>query len=165
MVYDFKKAGLDILIGRSLQDLLFCKNVSCRGGTCVNEGKAEGILVGGCLSVLAYLCGTKYFPDLKGKILIMEDIGLKTYQLDLLLQQLKRQKNFDKLKGIIFGNFTDSFVIDPEDGTVEEVVDNFCKGLKLPILKDFPYSHAKSRVVVPLGAKVKLDAAKCLLEF
>ena len=165
MVYDFKKSGLDTLINHSLQDLLFGKKVSCRGGICINKGKAEGILVGGCLSVLSYLCGTKYFPDLKGKILILEDIGLKTYQLDLLLQQLKRQKNFNKLKGIIFGGFIDSIVIDPEDGSVEEVIDTFCKDLKMPILKNFPYSHSKSRIVVPLGAKVKLDAAKCLLEF
>lgn len=47
------------------------------GGKCLNAGLAQGIMVGGCLSVFNYLCGTPYFPSLQGKILLIEDVGEK----------------------------------------------------------------------------------------
>ena len=162
--YDFRDGQIDKSVDRSLMAVLFGKELVAKGGKTIRKGMAEGRLVGGCLSVLCYLCGTKYFPDLKDAILILEDVSEKTYRIALLLQQIKMQPNFDKVKGIVFGKFTDSTVFIPEDGTPDEVIDYFCKDLKIPVIKDFPYSHEKSRYVLPLGAKVRLDAMSKALE-
>lgn len=150
-----------------LCDALFAEKHKIHSGVSLIDGKAQGKIVGGCLSVLCYLCGTPYFPDLKGKILLLEDIGEKTYKIDLMLNQLKQQKNFNKLKGIILGQFTNCLIADAEDGTLEECVSDFIKGLTIPVIKDFSYGHIPERHVIPLGLPVKLtaDKNKCTLSW
>ena len=162
--FDFKEDKLDKMIDKSLKQVFKGESYECKGGKIVVKGGAEGKLVGGCLSVLSYLCGTKYFPDLQDAVLVLEDVSEKTYKIDLFLQQLKMQPNFDKLKGIVFGGFSDSIITASEDGTVDDVIKSFCKDLKIPVIKDFPYSHGESRYVLPLGAKVRVDADRKVLK-
>ena len=108
------------------------------------------------MSVLTYLCGTKYFPSLKDKILLIEDVGEKTYKIDLMLNQLKQQKDFAKLKGIIFGQFTDCTVASENDGSIEDVIKDFASGIKIPTIYNFDYGHIDHSRIIPLGLKVKI---------
>ncbi|MBE6451307.1 MAG: LD-carboxypeptidase [Alphaproteobacteria bacterium] len=163
-VYDFKGDSLDDKIAASLQNVFNGKEQTICSLKALNGGKAKGVLIGGNLSVLCYLCGTAYFPNLENKILLLEDIGEKTYKIDLMLNQLKQQLNFDKLKGIIFGKFTDCIEINEGDGSVKNVLKNFALSLNIPVVFDFDYGHIKSRYVLPIGQEVELDADNLLLK-
>lgn len=166
-LYDIKENKINPTTEQSLISALFSDKHQIQSGTPLITGTAEGQIIGGCLSVLLYLCGTPYFPDLTDKILIIEDIEEKTYKIDLMLNQLKQQKNFSKLKGIIIGAFTDCPIIDEEDGTIEDCIKDFTNGLKIPVVTDFAYGHIPSRHLIPIGATAKLSvtATKCTLSW
>lgn len=159
-IYDLNDKEIDLLVNSSLQEALFADTHIINSGMCRIAGTASGIIVGGCLSVLCYLCGTPYFPDLSGKILLLEDIGEKTYKIDLMLNQLKQQKNFNKLNGIIIGQFTNCPLASPEDGTIEDCIKDLTSGLNIPVVTDFAYGHIPSRHIIPLGINVDLSANK-----
>ena len=111
----------------SLQKTLFNNHQTIISGNCLKKGECKGKIIGGCLSVLTYLRGTQYFPNLSGKILLLEDIGEKTYKIDLMLNQLKQQKNFNRLKAIIIGQFHNCIISDKEDGTIDKIVAKYIK--------------------------------------
>ena len=157
-LYDLNNKTIDPLVNSSLKNCLFDDSHSITSGICRYKGTATGEIIGGCLSVLLYLAGTPYFPDLKDKILILEDTEEKTYKIDLMLNQLKQQKNFNKLKGIIFGQFTDCPIIDEEDGSIADCINDFVKDLTIPVVTDFAYGHIPARYVIPLGIKATLKA-------
>lgn len=155
-IYDFKENHLDSKIENSLFEILNNKKQEIKEFEVLKKGEAEGVLIGGCLSVFNTLCGTKYFPKLKNKILLIEDVGEKTYRIDLMLDQLKKQKDFDKVKAIIFGSFLNCKIADIGDGTIDEIIKNFAKNLDIPVIYNFPYGHIKSRFILPIGKKIKL---------
>ena len=163
MYNDFKDGPLDALIKDDLEKLLFGKVSDFKSGTTVNGGVVSGKLICCNLSVLLRLAGTPYFPDLRDKILLIEDIHERLHKIDLMLQQLKQQPTFEKLRGLIFGQFTDCQG-DEEDGTLDDCFADFLKGLNLPVVKDFCFGHQKSRHVLPFGAEVLFDADNCRLE-
>ena len=163
MYNDFKDGPLDALIKNDLEKLLFGKATDFKSGTTIHGGTAKGKLLCCNLSVLLRLAGTPYFPDLRDKILLIEDIHERLHKIDLMLQQLKQQPTFEKLRGLIFGQFTDCQG-DEEDGTLDDCFADFLKGLNLPVVKDFCFGHQKSRHVLPFGAEVLFDADNCRLE-
>ena len=69
----------------------------------MKPGRADGILYGGCLSILVSLLGTKFEPHTEGKLLFFEDTGAKPYQIDRMLWQLRIAGKLDGVRGIIFG--------------------------------------------------------------
>lgn len=163
MTYDFKNGNLDNLIKDNLKKLLNCELFEIKSGKTLQKGSAEGTLICSNLTVLTRMAGTPYFPDLKNKILLLEEVNEPVYKIDLMLQQLKQQKNFDKLKGIIFGQFT-GVKADKEDGTIKDCLKDFLQGTNLPAIYDFNFGHTPSRHVLPLGAKVSLNADKATLK-
>ena len=142
--------------GQELQSILFDNNHEICSGECLIKGEAEGKIVGGNLSVLTYLCGTKYFPSLRNKILLIEDVGEKTHKIDLMLNQLKQQKDFDKLKGIIVGQFINCYEADPLDGTIQDCIKDFIGKYKIPTNCNFEYGHIDHSRIIPLGIKAKM---------
>lgn len=157
-IFDFRSGTLDKRLEKSIKSVFENKPQICTGGRTLVKGQAEGVLIGGCLSVLHYLLGTKYMPNLKDKILLIEDIGEKTYKLDLMLHRLALEPNFNQLAGLVFGQFLGCDEADKGDGTVHQTIKSFVANLKCPVLEGFPYGHVQSRYVLPIGAKVKLDA-------
>lgn len=155
-IYDFKTNALDSTLEQCLLNIFNLKPIVYRGFDVLNGGNVQGTLLGGCLSVFMSLAGTPYFPNLKDKILILEDIGEKTYRLDLMLAQLKMQKNFHQLKAVIFGKFENCQIADEGDGNVQDVLQNFAKDVHFPVVCNFNYGHIKSRFVLPIGQKVTL---------
>lgn len=157
-LYDLEGENINKTLQTSLENTLFTNNQKIISGSCLKKGECKGKIVGGCLSVLTYLCGTQYFPNLTGKILLLEDIGEKTYKIDLMLNQLKQQKNFNKLKAIIIGQFHNCIISDKEDGTIEDCIKDFTNGLNIPIITNFAYGHIKERYVIPLNKTVTLKS-------
>ncbi len=165
--YDFKNGHIDPLVEQSLTAVINGKKQSVNSGVSLLPGTGEGILIGGCLSLVRSLCGTPYFPNLENKILLLEDVGEKTYKLDLMLTQLRQQPGFDKIKGIIFGTFAGCEEADEGDGSVDDVLSGFVSELPkpIPVIKNFAYGHIPSRYVLPVGTNVRINADKCLLEY
>ena len=69
--------------------------------------QVRGILYGGCLSILVSLLGTPYEPQTEGKLLFLEDTGVKPYQIDRMLWQLRQAGKLDGVRGIVFGEMLD----------------------------------------------------------
>ena len=72
-----------------------------------NEGSVRGTLYGGCLSILVSLLGTPWEPATEGKLLFVEDVGAKPYQVDRMIWQLRTAGKLKGVRGIIFGEMLD----------------------------------------------------------
>lgn len=163
LTYDFKSDNLNPLIDKSFRTLLAGKPYQICSGKCLQSSTAQGQLICVNLSTLMYLAGTQYFPDLNGKILLIEDVHERLHKIDLMLQQLKQQPSFSKLKGIIFGKFTDCSG-DEEDGNLADCIADFIKSANVPVITDFEFGHTPARFVLPLGAKVEMCADSATLK-
>ncbi len=133
----------------------------------LQKGIASGRLIGGNLAVFAALLGTNYFPNLTGKILMIEDIGELPYRVDRLLNQLRLSGTFKKVKGIILGRFVDCYEHDLNKKTLTlgEVISDYVATLKIPSIYTFPHGHIKDFVTIPFGLKINLNATKGTVEF
>jgi muramoyltetrapeptide carboxypeptidase len=133
----------------------------------LQKGIASGRLIGGNLAVFTALLGTPYFPNLTGKILMIEDIGELPYRVDRLLNQLRLSGAFKKVKGIMLGRFVDCHEHDPNKKTLTlgEVISDYIGTLKIPSIYTFPHGHIKDFVTIPFGLKVNLNATKGTVEF
>ena len=158
-LFNFKSNKINSEMAENIKNVLFSPKHKITSGQAVVCGQTEGEIIGGCLTSFLYLAGSKYMPDFKDKILLLEDIGEKTYKIDLMLNQLKQQKNFAKLKGIILGKFTDCIIADKIDGDVEDCIKDFVSELNIPIIKNFGYGHIQNGCVLPLGIKTKLKTS------
>ena len=127
--------------------------------TTLVSGKAEGILCGGNLSLVAASLGTPWEIDTKGKILFLEDIGEKTYRVDSMLTQLRNAGKFDDCAGILLGAWTDCVPEYPEKTLLlPEIFRQLLVPAGKPILMDIPCGHCLPTLALPLGARVSMDA-------
>ena len=95
-------------------------------------GEAEGILYGGCLSMLAASLGTPQEIRTGGTILFVEDIAAKPFQIDRMLMQLKLAGKLKDVRGMIFGEMLDCRQSPDQDYTLEEVVLRIVEDLRIP---------------------------------
>jgi muramoyltetrapeptide carboxypeptidase len=118
-------------------------------------GTADGILVGGNLSILQNLAGTDSDLDTKNKILFVEDTGEYLYSIDRMFRNLKRTGKLDKLKGLIIGGFKTK----PDDAGEEfgrslyDIVTEVVKEFTYPVCFDFPVGHQKNNYALKCGMK------------
>lgn len=127
----------------------------------LKTGKIRGTLVGGCLSLVVASLGTPYEIDTKGKILFLEDTNEKPYAVDRMLTQLVLAGKLKKLKGILLGNFVNG----GEPDHFREMAEDVLKDFQGPILFDFPAGHGPTKITLPFGVKVEMDATAKKLEF
>lgn len=126
-----------------------------------NTGSATGKLVGGNLSLLAHLIGTRSDLKTAGKIFFLEDLGEYIYNIDRMLYQLKRNGKFDELVGLIIGCFTEvKDTVIPFGKDVYEVVYDIVKEYNYPVCFKFPVGHAPENYVLKVGAQYKLHVGK-----
>jgi len=131
-----------------------------------NVDEASGQLIGGNLSVFSALIGTGYLPELKNKILFLEEIDEPPYKVDRMFNQLKLNSMFKKLKGIILGSFSGCIEQDKNKKslTLEEVWNDYFDTIKIPVIHSFPHGHIKDMVTFPLGIKMKMNVKKGFVE-
>ena len=124
----------------------------------VYPGTAEGLLIGGNLSLITRLIGTPFLPNLQGALLFVEDVGEKPYQVDAQLAHLLLAGILPQLGGLIFGAFTES---DPPrdrpSWTIEEVIADYAKKLRIPVARGLVYGHIPEKVTMPIGARALLE--------
>ena len=163
-IYDFKSGAISPLTEKSLLNILHGVPFSTNQFDIINNKDSEGTLVGGCLSVFTSLCGTPYFPNLEDKIILIEDVGEKTYHIDLMLQQLKLQKGFNKIKGLIFGSFENCIEADIGDGQIDDIIHRFVKNLDVPVVYNLAYGHIKDRLILPIGKKIRMNLSSLCIQ-
>ncbi|MFI1467911.1 LD-carboxypeptidase [Streptomyces wuyuanensis] len=124
------------------------------GGALV-PGRASGITLGGCVSLLAADLGTPHArPSARGGLLLIEDVGEEAYRLDRILTQLLRSGWLDGVAGFALGSWEDC-------GPYEEVrallLDRLA-GLGVPVVEELGFGHGPGNLTVPLGLPAVLDA-------
>ena len=121
------------------------------------EGEAEGILYGGCLSILVAALGTPYDIQTAGTILFMEDLAAKPYQIDRMLMQLKLAGKLKGVRGIVFGEMLDCRQAPTQDYTLEEVVLRVVGDLGIPVAFGLRSGHvSRANITLPIGVKARL---------
>jgi muramoyltetrapeptide carboxypeptidase len=131
-------------------------------------GSATGQLVGGNLSILYSLLGSETSVDTSGKILFIEDLDEYLYHVDRMMQNLRRNGYFDKLKGLIVGSMTemnDNTI--PFGKTAKEIIFEICNEYDFPICFNFPAGHIDDNRTLILGRSVQLvvDSAQSIVNF
>jgi muramoyltetrapeptide carboxypeptidase len=124
-------------------------------------GEAEGILYGGCLSILVAALSTPYDIDTSGTILFMEDIAAKPFQIDRMLMQLKLAGKLKDVRGIVFGEMLDCRQSPTQDYTLEEIVLRVIGDLGIPVafgLRSGHVSHAN--ITLPFGIRARLEVGR-----
>jgi len=127
----------------------------------LRPGRAEGRLVGGNLSLLASLCGTRFAPDYTDSILVLEDVGEPTYRIDRMLRQLALGGALARIAGIAYGQFTEG--TEPGDASsraLDDVLREAADIAGVPAVAGIPLGHIDDQWTIPLGAMAELDAER-----
>ena len=117
----------------------------------------DAVLWGGNLAVLVSLLGTPFFPQIKGGVLFLEDVGEHPYRIERMLTQLLHAGVLAQQKAVVLGQFT-NFKLTPHDKgfKLQTVIDNLRSQLKVPVLTDLPFGHVATKLCLPVGQKVSL---------
>jgi muramoyltetrapeptide carboxypeptidase len=134
----------------------FCADSAMKS---LNPGSAEGVLYGGCLSMLAASLGTPYEVHTEGKILFLEDVATKPYQIDRMLMQLKLAGKFEGVRGIVFGEMLECTQPGNQTYTLEDILMRVMGGLGIPLACGLRSGHvSRSNITLPLGVNARLEA-------
>ncbi|CAM5300155.1 S66 peptidase family protein [Streptomyces coeruleorubidus] len=132
------------------------------GGSALVPGRARGVTLGGCLSLLASDLGTPHaLAGARGGLLLIEDVGESPYRVDRYLTQLLRTGWLDGVAGIVLGSWAAC-------GPYEElraVLADRLGGLGVPVVEEFGFGHCEGALTIPLGIPAELDASTGTLTF
>ena len=124
----------------------------------IQEGVAEGELIGGNLNLISNMVCGKYSINFTNKILFLEELGLETdpEMASKCLYFMKQNGVFDKIKGFWIGNY------EHESGfTLEKIVKDVLEDeYKFPIIKSNNFGHTETKTVIPIGTKARIDTSK-----
>jgi muramoyltetrapeptide carboxypeptidase len=123
-------------------------------------GKARGRLLGGNLCLMSHLCGTPYFPDLRGAILFLEDVEEAYYRIDRMLTQLWLSGALAGVAGVAFGKFTncDPSAFFLQNRPLEDILAERCRALGVPAVSGIMVGHIEDQTTLPVGCLAELDA-------
>jgi len=128
------------------------------GAKALVAGEAEGILYGGCLSMLVAALGTPYDIHTAGTILFLEDIAAKPFQVDRMLMQLKLAGKLRDVRGVVFGEMMDCRQSADQDYTLEEVVLRVVGDLGIPVAFGMRSGHvSRANITLPIGVRARLS--------
>lgn len=122
------------------------------------NGKAEGVLIGGNLSILYSITGTRSGINTFGKILFLEDIDEYRYHIDRMMMNLKRSGKLQDLAGVIVGSFSeikDNAI--PFGKDAYEIIAEHLQGYNYPVLYNFPAGHLSDNRALVIGKTYKLS--------
>jgi len=130
------------------------------GTTGMVDGSAEGILYGGCLSILVASLGTPYEIKPAGTILFVEDVSAKPYQIDRMLMQLKLAGKLDTVRGVVFGEMKDCLQTANQGYTLSEVLMRIVGQLGVPVACGARSGHVTAaNITLPIGARARLNVS------
>jgi muramoyltetrapeptide carboxypeptidase len=155
-------AGVDFLKNARAQDhlkaTLFAPETVrtiTSGGRALTGGRARGVLLGGCLCLLAAELGSPLArASAAGGLLCLEDVGEETYRLDRYLTQLLRAGWLDGVHGVLLGSWDRCESYD----RVRELLVDRLGGLGVPVAEECGFGHCEGAVTIPFGVAAELDA-------
>ncbi|MGB8029106.1 MAG: LD-carboxypeptidase [Terracidiphilus sp.] len=122
-----------------------------------NHSAARGTLYGGCLSILASLLGTPWEPSTEGTLLFLEDTGVKPYQIDRMLWQLRKARKLEGVRGIVFGEMLDCASAGAPPSLLDEAILNALDGLDVPLAIGLRSGHvSRENVTLTFGVEAEL---------
>lgn len=152
---------VDLLTGRPVAPL---KGTALRSVRASQLSRVSGPLVVTNLTVATHLIGTPWFPDLRGAVLVLEDVGEAPYRVDRMLTQWRSAGLLKAVVGIGCGRFSwaeDDIL--PGDFSMEEVLEERLGDLGIPVLLDLPVGHGRPNMALPLGRRAVLDTKRASL--
>src|SRR6202167_2892011 len=124
-------------------------------------GAADGILYGGCLSILVAALGTPYDIETAGTIFFLEDVAAKPFQIDRMLMQLRLAGKLDRVRGVIFGEMLDCRQSPTQEYTLEEVVLRVVGDLGIPVAFGLRSGHvSRANITLPFGVQARLEVGR-----
>ena len=123
----------------------------------IAEGIAQGIIVGGNLSLIVSMLATPYSVDTEKKVLFIEDIDEDVRKIDRMMYQLKYSGKLDDAAGIIIGDFTECNNAANKDYTVEELFRDIFSDYKKPVMYNIKSGHCFPMSTIPLGSFCTMD--------
>src|SRR5207248_3307522 len=121
---------------------------------------AEGVLYGGCLSLLVAALGTPFEPHTEGSILFLEDLGEKPYRIDRMLMQLGLARKLESIRGVVFGEMKDCVQPAGQDYSLQDVIlritQRFCP--RVPVAFGLKSGHVTgAALTLPFGVRSRLE--------
>jgi muramoyltetrapeptide carboxypeptidase len=124
----------------------------------LKPGRAHGIVYGGCLSILTFALGTRFAPQTEGKLLFIEDVAAKPYQIDRMLRQMLLAGKFDGVSGLIFGEMLECVSPGAAHDLLDEVILRVFDWFEGPIAIGLRSGHvSRGNVTLPLGIEAELN--------
>lgn len=123
-------------------------------------GVAEGELIGGNISVLDSIIGTRFEADFKDKLVYLEDVGEKTYRIDKMVFHLLSGTNLKQAAGIVMGVFDECNINEEPTLSLKEALDDLLKPLGIPVSYGLSFGHIKRQFTIPTGIRAAFDADK-----
>lgn len=123
----------------------------------LRPGRTQGVIYGGCLSILTASLGTRFAPQTEGKLLFLEDVGAKPYQIDRMLRQMVLAGKFDGVTGFVFGEMLECVSPGAAPALLEQVILRVLDWFDGPIAIGLRSGHvSRSNVTLPLGIEAEL---------
>ena len=124
----------------------------------LKAGRVRGVFYGGCLSILVSLLGTQWEPRTAGKLLFLEDVGAKPYQVDRMLWQLRKARKLEGVTGIVFGEMLDCASPGGEPELLEKTILSALAGFEGPIALGLRSGHvSRQNVTLTFGVEAEMD--------
>ena len=159
MTENLKAFNGEDIYSDALREILTGKSVSykVKANELNFKGKATGILVGGNMSVMCGVIGSQ-FDLLKNDnmILFLEDVGENFERVNRMFYQLRINGAFDRIKGIVVGDFKNS-IADQEFDSMNSLILSIVEEYKIPVAFGFPCGHIDENYPLLEGAKASLD--------
>lgn len=168
-IFRFDEKGLNTQ--ETLRKGLFGEKLeyqSPQQGELLRIGNAEGIVVGGNISIIYSMLGSESDINTEGKILFLEDLDEYLYHVDRMIISLKRSGKFRKIRGLIVGGLTDMNDNDvPFGKTSEEIVMEHVSEYAYPVCFNFPAGHLRDNRALKLGmnARLSVSSTEAVLKF
>lgn len=125
----------------------------------LKEGTCEGRLIGGNTCTFATLIGTDYMPDVESCILLLEDEGGSTQEVERHLAQFKQVGILKKIAGLVYGR---PYKLSQESSewSLYEIIKEYTKEYDYPVLADVDFGHTEPRLTLPIGGMASIDTTK-----
>ena len=126
-------------------------------GKSLKKGLSYGEIIVSNLTIFTYLIGTSHLPDLRGKIIIFEDINEEIYKIDRMFTYLRLSNKLRGIVGLGFGNFFKKIDEENLDKVLEKLIYERFKDFDIPIVTNLPIGHLSGNACIPIGFKASLN--------
>ena len=133
----------------------------------LHSGKTSGRLIGGNLSLIVSLMGTRYFPSMTDAVLFVEEISEEPYRVDRMMTQLRNAGVLSGCCAVLTGQFTDCLPKDQSKPSlsVDEILNEAARLAARPFLSNLPFGHLPLKMTLPIGVRARVDAGARSVEY